>query len=253
LHFLFDWDFAAAEKEFKRALTLNPGYITTHYWYSSCLVGVGREAEALAQDQQTLEKDPLSVLANAHYAWTLVGLRRYDAAIQQIQATLKLDPNFAIAYRLLGQCYTQLQRHEQAVEAFQKAIDLSQAAPSMLAWLGYAFGRGGRRAEAEKVMTKLQEQSKSIYVRAFLFALVRIGLGDQAGALHWLQKAREEHDFWLQWLATDAAFDTLRSDRRFGQLLKSAGAPQAAPLQARPRVRTHPHPPGLAARAAVVS
>jgi len=218
--FLYDWDAAAAEKSFKRAIELNPNYITAHYWYSSCLLGLGKNEEALAGDYRALQNDPMSVLTNAHFAWTLVGLRQYDKALTQLQKTLELYPDFAIAHRLRGQCFAQQGRNPEAIESFQKAVTLSRRNPSMLAWLAFACGLAGRNGDGEKILVELHEESKTTHVRALLFALAAAGLGQREKALTWLQQAYHERDFWMQWLAIDAAFDSLHDEPGFSELLK---------------------------------
>ncbi|HXI52340.1 MAG TPA: adenylate/guanylate cyclase domain-containing protein [Candidatus Saccharimonadales bacterium] len=235
VNFLYDWDTEASEKEFKQAVALSPGYITAHYWSSSCLLAMGRNEEALAGDYRALEKDPISVLTNAHYAWTLVGLRQYEKAMGQLQKTLSMFPLFPIAHRLLGQCYVHLGRHTDAIDTFQHAVRLSKGNPSMLAWWVYACGLAGRTADAEKALAELRERAKTVHVRAFLFALAEAGLGRKEAVFRSLEEAYEEHDFWMQWLAGDAAFDFLHEDPRFSELLKRVVAKRShAPVRSKP-------------------
>jgi len=240
VHFLYDWDADGAEKEFKRAIALSPGYITAHYWYSSCLMAMGRNEDALAGDYRALEMDPISVLTNTHFAWTLVGQRQYDKAIEQLRKTLSLFPTFAIAHRLLGQCYVHLGNYKEAIEAFQQALRLSKRNSAMLAWLIYACGLAGRTAEAEKLLAELNEQAKSMHVRAFLFALGCAGLGQKETVFRHLERAYEEHDFWMQWLAIDAAFDFLHDDPRFPELLKKVVANRSNGSAKNPRQESEP-------------
>jgi TolB-like protein/tetratricopeptide (TPR) repeat protein len=242
--FLFDWDWATVQKEFNSAIELNPGYITAHYLYASCLLAMGENEAALAADYRALEKDPFAVLANAHLAWTLVGLRQYDAALKQIARTLELDANFAIAHRLLGQCQTQLGRHAEAVRAFENAVALSNENPAMLAWLAYALGKAGQPSRTAKIIAQLEQICAMKYVRSFHFALACAGIGDKERALYWLAKACDERDFWWQWIGIDAAFDGLRNEKLFGILLENVRARQPpAPIPSLPLTASLAVPP----------
>jgi tetratricopeptide (TPR) repeat protein len=215
---MYDANWALARKAFARAIELKPAYITTYYWFSSCLLAMGLGKEALAADHQALEKDPLSVLANAHLAWTFVGLGEYEKAIEQSQKALELDENFGIAHRLLGQSYSQLGRHQQAIAAFRRSAELSNRSPSLLAWLAYAHGLAGDTSAAEKIFEEMIIRSEQEFVRSYLFALASVGLGRMDQAVRYLEKSCQEHDFWLPWLHLDAALRPLQKSQRFQDL-----------------------------------
>jgi TolB-like protein/class 3 adenylate cyclase len=221
LAFLQDWDWSVSAKAFRKAIDLKPGNITAYYWFSSCLLAMDRGPEALEADKQALDKDPLSVLANAHLAWTLVGLRENTKALQQLKRTLALDRKFVVAHRLVGQANCQLERYEEAIASFGRAVQLSKRSPSLLAWLAYAFGRSGRRDDAQKLMDEMFARAANEFVRPFLFSLAYTGLGKLDYACEWLQKAFDGHDLWMPWLHGDPAFDPLRSEPAFATLLRS--------------------------------
>jgi adenylate cyclase len=217
--FMYDGAVDTAEREFKQALALNPNYITALYWFSSCLVALGRTDEALAADDRALQLSPVSLLANAHLAWTLTMARKCDAAIRQIKKTLALERDFVIAHRLLGQCWAQQGEWRRAVKAFEHCAELTKRSPSLLAWLAYAYGMSGDKTGCRAVLAEMSEAASREYVRAFLFAIGSVGLGEPEETLGWLEKAWNERDFWLQWLPVDPAFDSLRAEPGFVELL----------------------------------
>jgi TolB-like protein len=226
--FLYDWDYSTAEKEFKRAITLNPNYAPAHYWYASCLSAMERLDDALTEDRQAMEIDPLSVFARTQMGWMLFHSKQYALAILHLRQALELDPNFILAHWLLGQAYLFQSRHHEAIAALQTALHLAPHDLWFVTWLGYAYAITGRTTDAVQILTRLQTQSQHQYVRPFLFAILHAGLGHQDDTFHWLEKAREEREEWLAWLRVDATFDRQRQDPRFFDLLR--------------RMRTESHP-----------
>jgi serine/threonine protein kinase/Tfp pilus assembly protein PilF len=222
--FRYDWDWLGAEREFKRAIELDPGYATVHQWYSHLLLPIGRPEESLAESKLALELDPLSLIINLHLGWHYLYVRQYDKAIEQLRKTLELDPNFALALLFLGQAYEQKAMHSEAIVEFQKAISLSRGGPVHVAALGHAYAVSGKRGEAQKVLERLIELSKRRYVPSYEISVIYAGLGDKEQAFAWLQKAYEERDSsWLGDVNVDPRFDDLRSDPRFTDLLRRLG------------------------------
>ena len=160
----YDWDWRAAETEFKRALELNANYPVAHQWYGSYLSSMGRHEEAIAEKRRAVELDPLSLVMNRSAGWTFYFARRYDEAIEQYRKTLELDPNFALAHLWLGEAYKQKGMHQEAILELHKASVLSGEDHAKLAALGHAYAFSGRRAEATKILEKLEEMSKRSYV-----------------------------------------------------------------------------------------
>ncbi len=218
-----DWDMQAAEKNFQRAIELNPGYAPAYYWYATLFTALGRSEEGVIQNERALEVDPLSIFATAHYGWVLVGGRQYERARAQLRRALELDPNFALAHWLLGWSYGQESRFEDAIPHLQKAVQLSGNYPWFLAHLGWAYGGAGRADEARAVLSELRARRREGYLRSLYFALVCVGLGELDETLEWLERACEERDAWMAWLSVDATFDPLRSDSRYTALLKKVG------------------------------
>lgn len=219
----YDWDWAGAEQEYRRAMQLNPGYATAHHWYSGYLRAVGRLPEALAAIRRAQELDPLSPAIGRDLGRVLLSLRRPDQAIEQYRKTLELDPNFPSGYLHLGMAYEQKSMYEEAVAAGQKARDLPGGNPLILAGLGHSYALWGKKDKARELLGELKELSRQRYVPAFDMALVHIGLDDKDRAFEWLEKACQERDGWLVWLKADPLFDSLRSDPRFAALLKKLG------------------------------
>jgi len=219
----FDWDWAGAEREFKRALSLNPGYSTAHHWYSLYLMQMGRTEEGLTEIKRAQELDPFSLPINTDIGIHFYYARQYDRAIQQFQKTLKIDPDFARAYLDLGLAYEQKGMYGEAIEALQKGITLSKGSMILVATVARTYALSGRKSDAQRVLNELKAKSNQEYVPAFYFAPIYAGLGEQDQALEWLQKAYEERSGWLVFLKINPVFDGLHGDPRFLALLQKVG------------------------------
>jgi tetratricopeptide (TPR) repeat protein len=161
----YDWDWPSAEREFKRAIELNPNYATAHQWYSNLLDGTGRVDEAIAEAKRAQEADPVSPIISTATGQALYFARRHDQAIEPLRKALEMDPSFWLAHRLLAMVYEQSGRYEEAIAEGQKALSLTEGAPSGLAVLGHAYAAAGRRADAQKVVTELKDLSKCATLR----------------------------------------------------------------------------------------
>jgi serine/threonine-protein kinase len=223
VRFLYEWDWQGAERAYKRASELNPGYAIMHHWYAGYLRAMGRLDEALAESRQAQALDPLSPAIGRDLGRVFHCQRRYDQAIEQYRKTLELEPGFPSGYLHLGLAYAQKATYPEAVAACQKARELRGANPLTLAGLGYCYGRWGKRDKAEELLAELKRVSAQKYVSAFDLALIHIGLDQKDQAFEWLDKAREDRDGWLVWLNVDPVFDSLRPDPRFAALLKKVG------------------------------
>jgi len=225
--YVYDWDWSAAEKEFKRAIELNPRYAPAHQWYGDYLNETGRHREADAEGKRAQELEPLSLITNFHVALAFYWARNYDQAIDQFQKTLELDPNFPPALVILPAAYEQKGMLEEAIAGFQRAITLTKGAEKIMAMagLGHVYAVSGRKTEARKILVELQRLSEHSYVPASDVALVYAGLGEREKAFAWLDKAYEEHSFNMGHLTVEPRFDPLRSDPRFADLLRRIGLP----------------------------
>ncbi len=217
----FDGDWPGAEREFKRAIELNPNYATAHHWYSNYLSVSERHPEAIAEMKLAQELEPLSLVMNAGVGWAYYYARQYDQAIEQFRKTLELDPNFNRAYTGLGVVYEQKGMHSEAVAALQRARDLSGGSPLIVAFLGHAYATAGKRSEARAVLSELKELSARGYLSSpYYTAMIYAGLGERDQALQWLEKAHKDRSSGLVWLRTHPVWDNLRADPRFDDLMR---------------------------------
>jgi len=218
----YDWDWSGAEREFKRAIELNPTYATAHHWYALYLAAKGRLDEAITEMKRAQELDPLSLIINSNFGRILYYARQYDQAIEQYRKTLDLDQNFVEAHLRMAQAYQQQGMYADAISELQKVITLSQGSTGK-GMVGYVYAASGKKAQAQQVLDELKGQAKQGYVSAYDLALIYLGLGDKDQAFKWLQQAYEERNVLLVYLKVDPMFDSLRSDRRFQNLLQRIG------------------------------
>ena len=225
IRFFFDWDWEAAEREFKRAIELNPRYPLAHRRFSHLLASRGRFTEAENEAKRALELDPLSLAENTSYGWILILAGQTDAMIEHRRKALELDPNYAMFHRGLCLAYLRKGMLDQAVAHCQKATQLSKDDAFLLASLGYVYGVAGKRESARKILGELNRLSRSGYVPAWFTATVYAGLGEKDQAFAWLEKAYAERAGQFVWLNLDPLVDSLHSDPRFGDLAQRVGLP----------------------------
>ena len=221
--FLYDWDWAGAESEFKRAIAINPTDADAHQMYGYYISSRGRSDEALREMQQAQALDPLSLPKITSLGEILYVARRYDEAIAAYRKALEMDPNSGFTHWAIGRAYLEKGMYPEAIASFQKAIPLSGDSPDEPAELGRAYARSGRKAEARKIADDLIEQSQRRYIAPCVIASLLAALGEKDQAFVWLDKAYEVHDFILVMLKVEPMFDSLRSDPRFTVLLKRVG------------------------------
>jgi serine/threonine protein kinase/tetratricopeptide (TPR) repeat protein len=222
---MYDFDWAGAEREFKRAIELSPNYAPAHSYYSWYLIAVGRTEEALAESRRAEELDPLSTEISSFIGWWLYLARRYDEAVKQLGKCLDLDPNYANCYWILGQTYEQQGRFSEALTANAKALKIDPG----WSWAATESARphalSGRRAEAQRGLDDLLALSKRSQVPKYSLATVYAALGDKSRALDALEQAYAEHSFFLDFLKSDPQMDSLRSEPRFQELLRRMNFP----------------------------
>jgi eukaryotic-like serine/threonine-protein kinase len=227
ISFYFDYDPPTAEREYKRALELNPNIPESHYGYGTYLGGVGRLKEAIAEINRAVELDPLALIWNEQLGGLYCGSHQYDLAIEQWRKTLDIDPNFWFAHQDLGGVYAHQRKYREALGEFEKAATLSGNSDYATGYLGYGYAVAGRRRDAGKKIEQLRQLSQQTYVPAFSIAVIYTGLGEKDRAFEWLDKAYEQREGWLGWyFLFDPEFDNLRSDPRYGDLLRRMGLPQ---------------------------
>lgn len=224
-HF-YDWDWSGAEREFKRAIEINPSYSDAHQMYSYYLSAMGRFDEALAEMRRAQELEPLSLVKIIGIGEIYYFQRQYDQAIGQYQKALEMDPNSGVTHWAIGNVYLHKGMYDEAIAEYQKAIPLSGDSPDEPAMLAYAYALSGRRGEALQIIDELKQRSKRSYISPTIIAFIYGGLGEKDLAFELLDKAYEGRDFILVLLKVEPIFDPLRSDPRFSVLLKRVGLPQ---------------------------
>jgi len=220
--FLYDWDWPAAEREFRRSLELNPNNASAHHWYSHYLMTLGRVDDSLAESKRALDLDPLDLEMSVHLTWHYYSAHQYEAATEQGRKTVELDPNFAEGHLFLGEAYEQQGKVREAIEELEKAVALSGERTWMLGALGHAYARSGQPGKAEKTLSLLLGKN---YVPKYDVAVVYAGLGQTDRAFDWLEKAYQERSDSLVFLSVDPRMDNLRNDPRFKDLLHRVGLP----------------------------
>lgn len=218
--FYGDWDWPAAEHEFNRALQLNPNQADARRMYSVYLSALGRSSDALGEIRQAQELDPLSVSIQRTAGSTFYFARQYDRALEQCRTALVLDSNSAATHDCLGAAYLGKGMHREALIEYEAAVRLSGNAPGLMTGLGRAYALAGKQAQAHKVVAQLQALSRERYVPAFFTAVVYAALGERDHAFLSLENAYAEHSGALIWIKSEPAFDSLRDDQRFQDLLR---------------------------------
>jgi serine/threonine protein kinase/tetratricopeptide (TPR) repeat protein len=223
IHFFGDWDWSGAEKEFQRALELNPSEAESHRYYSFFLAALGRGNEALAESRKAQNLDPLSISTQVTAGFVLYYVREFDKAIEQCRKALELDPNSAGAYDCLGSSYLAEGKYEEAIAASEKASNLSNDDPQRLVGLGRAYALADRKSDALRVLERLRQLSRRAYVPPYFFATICAAMDQREEALGWLDSAYLARDVFLVWLKVDSGVDRLRDEARFQQLLRRVG------------------------------
>jgi TolB-like protein/Tfp pilus assembly protein PilF len=221
-----DWDWMGAEKEFRRAIDLDPRYPTGHHWYAmSCLAPMARMNEALEQMLIAQSLDPVSSIIARDLALIYLYRREFDSALEQIDHTIELNPHFSPAYWALGLIQEQRSDFDESLAAFERAIQLSPGSPRMHGGLGRTLALSGKRKHALKILNELGKLAESRYVSPFELASIHFALRETEQGFEWLGKAFQDRCFELLLLLVDPRFDSLRSDARFTALANQLGLP----------------------------
>ena len=227
IHLEFDYDWDAAEREYRRAIELDSMYPIAHHWYGGYLSAMGRHEEALQHAETARTLDPLSLIIQ-----TWVGLRHYfagkhEVAIAEYRKALELDRDFAPAHWHLGWAYEQTGRFEEGVSEAERALALDRENLLYLASLGHAYARAGMKNEANATLARLAQASPNRHVSAYHVAVIHIALGDTNAGLDWLERAYAEHSPWIGYLRVDPRVSPVRSHPRFESLLRKTGLPSS--------------------------
>jgi serine/threonine-protein kinase len=219
--FIHDWDWAGAAREFRRAIELDPRYPSAHQWFSFLLLTAGRFEEALIHVRTALELDPASVSIRRSVGWAHYYARRFDEARYHLTRAIAMNPTAEETYRILGITLAATAHWAEAENAIRDGMALpGPKVPSTEAALGYVLARSGRRAEAEQLLASLEEQHRTGYVSAVVFATLHLGLDQLQPALDWMEQAYEERRGWMAYLKVNPIVDPLRGDPRFEALVR---------------------------------
>lgn len=218
--FIYDWDWVGAEREFSRAIELNPRYSTARQWHSWFLAAMGRFDEALAEGRAAIELDPLSVSIRRSMGWLQYYARHLDGALENLRRALVMNPTAEETHRLLGLVYAQQGLYDEATASFREAVSNSEGDMLSYAGLGHVAALAGRADEARAVLKELEERQRTRYVSPVALAMIQVALGDVDASFDLLEKAHQERRGWLAYLRIEPVLDPLRSDRRFHRLLE---------------------------------
>jgi TolB-like protein/Tfp pilus assembly protein PilF len=221
-----DWDKVAAEKEYLRAIELNPNYPTGHHWYSRLLRSLRRSDEAWREIKRAEELDPLSLIFINNLAEQQIERGDVDGAYATCQRMIELDPGFWAVHQTLVWLYVKQKKYPEALAEAQKGVELSGRTNAALAQLGHVYGLLGRRAEALAVIRELEEKFANKTADARDIAVIYTGLGGKDNAFAWLEKAFEYRSFNLPNLNMEVLLDPLHSDPRWNDLLRRVGLPE---------------------------
>jgi serine/threonine protein kinase/tetratricopeptide (TPR) repeat protein len=216
----FDWDWAGAERDFRRAIELNPNSATSHHLYSYFLTCMGRLDEAISEMGVALELDPLALLPNSALGWYYLLGHRFEEAIIQTERAIELDPNSSLPHLNLGMIYIRKSRYDEAMATLQRARTLDPDNPWVIPDLARCYAVTGRSGEASELVHELEALSERRYVSPGVMAWLYAGLGHKDEAFEWLETAFEERSWELVQLKLDTHLDPLRDDPRFNDLVR---------------------------------
>src|SRR5262245_53071124 len=221
-----DWNWRGAEREFKRAIELDPGNAFAHRIYGYYLASMGQFDQSIAEQKQALQLDPLSLIINLNVGTVLYKAGETDAALAQTRKTQEIEPNFVETYIQFGKVYAEKGMYTEAIAELNKVAVSGALDPRVISLLGYNYALWGKRDEAIKKLDELKEFSKRRGAPAYEMAIIYTGLGEKDLAFKWLRQACEGRHGLVVYLKFDPIFKSLRSDPRFADLLQYIGLPQ---------------------------
>ncbi|HUR96865.1 MAG TPA: winged helix-turn-helix domain-containing protein [Pyrinomonadaceae bacterium] len=223
VRFYYDWDWTGAEREFTRAIELNPNYTPAHHEFSHFLMAMGRTDDSLRESKTALELEPLSVKMNVHLAWHYLRARQYDEAIAQGRKTLEMSPNYIRAHHFIGLALYGQQKYTEAINELEITYSLRGEGMEGVSSLGHVYAAAGRINDANRILEELKKKSATGYVSPSDMAIIYAGFGDKDQTLAWLEKAYQERNGEIPMLNVPSFFESLRDDPRFSDLLRRAG------------------------------
>jgi serine/threonine protein kinase/Flp pilus assembly protein TadD len=221
--FIYDWDWAAAGREFRRAIELDPRYATAHQWYAFLLASQQRLDEALVEAHTAQELDPASVSIRRALGYVYLYARRYDQARYHLTRAIAMNPTAEESYRVLGLALTLNDQLDEAERVLREATGLPTAATYTRVTLAYAVAKAGRRDDAEALVTELEAKRAHDYVSPVELTTLHVCLGNNERALNWAERAYEERRGWMAYLKVHPIVDPLRGESRFDALVQKMG------------------------------
>ncbi len=215
-----DWDWSGAEREYRRAIQLNPNSADAHHVYGILCNILGRHDQAVAEVKRARELDPLAVRISSNVGDMLLCARKYDEAIQELRKALDIHPDDGLTHIVLGRVYLQKRMVQEALVEIQTGFRDNGAPGSAKAWLAYALAVAGRTAEARKALADLLDSYRRSHLLPYQIAIAYAGLGEREQTLAWLVKAYQERDPILPYMSADPALDPLHDEPRFRALLQ---------------------------------
>jgi TolB-like protein/Flp pilus assembly protein TadD len=223
----FDWNWSEAEREFKRAIELNPNDAGTHWRYGMFyLMPIGRLEDAIAQGKRSLELEPLDLNHGANLSGMYFYARRYDEALEQAKQTYGLDANFIVGRWALSQALIEKGSYAEAIGLNENALQTDPTNPVFLRFAGIAYAKAGRRTDAERIVDRFKDLGRTQYVMAYHIALIYSVLGDKDKAIAELERSADERDYLLPRIKVEPFFDPLRGDPRFERIVKQLNFPE---------------------------
>jgi TolB-like protein/Tfp pilus assembly protein PilF len=232
IHLYYDWDFAEAETEFKRAIELSPNLVPARHFYSILLTALLRPAEALAEIERAHSLDPLSPLVASDKGFELYYAGEYDEAAKVLRDAIAMSPAAPAPHFWLGRVFQGQGKYQEALAEYRSGGPGLAAWPPSLSGVGHLHGLLGNRTAALEVLSTLEAMAQRGFVSAYTRALVYLGLGDTAQSFEWLDRSLEERSNWMVWLLKDPRWDPVRANRRFAAIVDRVGFPEEARARA---------------------
>ena len=218
--FVYDWDWDGADREFRRAIELNPRYASAHQWYAFLLASRGEHDAALLEGHTALELDSASVSARRGVGWLAFYARRFDLAFDHLARAMEMNPMAVESYRILGTTLAMGGQLAEAERILRDGLALPGAGAYTTATLGWVLARAGKRGEAEQLLRELETAARESYVSPVAFVILHIGLGNVDRALDWAERAYADKRGWLAYLKVNPMLDPLRDELRFQELMR---------------------------------
>ncbi len=221
---MWEFDWLAAERDFKQAIALDPNSALAHHWYGEHLISLAQRSRAVSELRRARELDPLSLPINGTLGRIYSDAGRFEEGVQQCKNTIELDPHFAMGHWCLGRAYLGEKKYAAAISALEEANALGTT-PLLISDLGFAYARTGERTKAIAMLNMLRQKANSTYVAPYLIAVIYGALGNKNQAFQNLERALAERDSHITYLPVDTDVDSLRSDPRFFSLIRRLQLP----------------------------